>query len=132
VARIPQNMFVTCFYAILEPKSGTLSYANAGHNLPYLWHGGDAVELRARRMPLGLIPGMGCEEKEAVLREGDSVLFYSDGLVEALRVSPGELTSRTTSKRETSPIEATYSFKAHSSLNRRARERVRSHYDYET
>ena len=36
VARIPQNMFVTCFYAILDPKSATLSYANAGHDLPYL------------------------------------------------------------------------------------------------
>jgi predicted ester cyclase len=31
VARIPPNMFVTCFYAILEPKRGSLRYANAGH-----------------------------------------------------------------------------------------------------
>jgi steroid delta-isomerase-like uncharacterized protein len=80
---IPSDMFVTCFYAILEPKRGTLSYANAGHDLPYLWHGGDAEELRARGMPLGLMSEMSYEEKEAVLREGDSVLFYSDGLVEA-------------------------------------------------
>jgi serine phosphatase RsbU (regulator of sigma subunit) len=48
LARIPPNMFVTCFYAILEPNSGILSYANAGHDLPYLWHGGEAEELRAR------------------------------------------------------------------------------------
>jgi serine phosphatase RsbU (regulator of sigma subunit) len=83
VARIPPNMFVTCFYAILDPKSGTLRYANAGHDLPYLWHGGDAEELRARGMPLGLMPGMGYEEKEIVLEPGDSALLYSDGLVEA-------------------------------------------------
>jgi predicted ester cyclase len=36
LARIPTNMFVTCFYAILEPQSSSLSYANAGHDLPYL------------------------------------------------------------------------------------------------
>ncbi len=83
-ARIPANMFVTCFYAILEPKSGLFSYANAGHDLPYLWHGGNEVEeLRARGMPLGLMPGMSYEEGEASLREGNCVLFYSDGLVEA-------------------------------------------------
>jgi serine phosphatase RsbU (regulator of sigma subunit)/predicted ester cyclase len=83
VARIPQNMFVTCFYAILEPKSATLSYANAGHDPPYLQRRGEAEELRARGMPLGLMPGMGYEEKEIVLDSGEAALFYSDGLVEA-------------------------------------------------
>jgi predicted ester cyclase len=84
VARIPSNMFVTCFYAILDPKSATLSYANAGHDLPYMRHSdGDAEELRARGMPLGLMLGMVYEEVEVSLREGKSVLFYSDGLVEA-------------------------------------------------
>jgi serine phosphatase RsbU (regulator of sigma subunit) len=80
---IPANMFVTCFYAILDPKSGTLSYANAGHDLPYLHRNGAAEELRARGMPLGLMPGMGYEEKETILEAGESALFYSDGLVEA-------------------------------------------------
>ena len=85
LARIPPNMFVTCFYAILEPESGSLSYANAGHDLPYLRRGGggDAEELRARGMPLGLMPGMGYEEKETILQAGEAALFYSDGLVEA-------------------------------------------------
>jgi serine phosphatase RsbU (regulator of sigma subunit) len=83
-ARIPQNMFVTCFYAILDPKSATLSCANAGHDLPYLRRrGGDCEELRARGMPLGLMPGMSYEEKEIVLDAGEAALFYSDGLVEA-------------------------------------------------
>jgi len=85
VADIPPNMFVTCLYAILDPKSGSLRYANAGHDLPYLRHhgGGDAEELRARGMPLGLMPNTRYEEKEAVLALGDNALFYSDGLVEA-------------------------------------------------
>ena len=80
---IPPNMFVTCFYAILEPENSSLRYANAGHDLPYLWYGGGCEELRARGMPLGLMPGMGYEEGEASLREDHGVLFYSDGLVEA-------------------------------------------------
>jgi serine phosphatase RsbU (regulator of sigma subunit) len=85
VAEIPPNMFVTCLYAILDPKSGSLRYANAGHDLPYLRHhgGGDAEELRARGMPLGLMSNTRYEEKEAMLALGDNALFYSDGLVEA-------------------------------------------------
>jgi serine phosphatase RsbU (regulator of sigma subunit)/predicted ester cyclase len=82
-ARIPPNMFVTCFYCILDLSSARLRYANAGHDLPYVWHGGDAEELRARGMPLGLMPRMGYKEKEVVLDAGDSAFFYSDGLVEA-------------------------------------------------
>ena len=82
-ARIPPNMFVTCFYAILKPESATLRYANAGHDLPYLHRNGDAEELRARGMPLGLMPGMSYEEGEVSLAKGNCVLFYSDGLVEA-------------------------------------------------
>jgi len=80
---IPSNMFVTCFYAILDPNSGSLSYANAGHDLPYVHRNGEAEELRATGMPLGLMPGMSYEEGEASLGEGGCVLFYSDGLVEA-------------------------------------------------
>ena len=83
VTDIPPNMFVTCFYAILDPESGTLSYANAGHDLPYLWRRGDADELRATGMPLGLMPGMSYEQKEIGLDCGQGVFFYSDGLVEA-------------------------------------------------
>src|SRR5215211_6492104 len=82
-ARIPSNMFVTCFYAILDPKYGTLKYANAGHDLPYLWRGGNAHELRATGMPLGLMPWMSYEQKEIELDCGQGVFFYSDGLVEA-------------------------------------------------
>jgi serine phosphatase RsbU (regulator of sigma subunit) len=83
VTDIPSNMFVTCFYAVLDPNSGHLVYANAGHDMPYLHRNGDAEELRARGMPFGLMPGMSYEEKETTLRAGEAALFYSDGLVEA-------------------------------------------------
>jgi serine phosphatase RsbU (regulator of sigma subunit) len=80
---IPSNMFVTCFYGVLDPSSDTFTYANSGHDLPYLHRKGEAEELRARGMPLGLMSSMGYEEMELVLEPGDRVLFYSDGLVEA-------------------------------------------------
>jgi predicted ester cyclase len=83
LARIPPNMFVTCFYAILDPKSGSLIYANAGHDMPYLCRSGNVEELRARGMPLGLMPGMVYEEKETIVEVDEAALFYSDGLVEA-------------------------------------------------
>jgi serine phosphatase RsbU (regulator of sigma subunit) len=84
LTRIPPNMFVTCFYAILEPENGRLTYANAGHDLPYLRRrGGACEELMARGMPLGIMAGMNYEEKETILDAGEAALFYSDGLVEA-------------------------------------------------
>jgi serine phosphatase RsbU (regulator of sigma subunit) len=84
LARIPPNTFVTCFYAILDPKSGRLLYANAGHNLPCCRHKHAAsTDLSARGMPLGVMGGMSYEENETLLEEGEGVLFYTDGLVEA-------------------------------------------------
>jgi serine phosphatase RsbU (regulator of sigma subunit)/predicted ester cyclase len=81
---IPSEMFVTCFYAILDPRSRHLIYANAGHDMTYhRRRNGDAEELRARGMPLGLMPEMSYEEKETILQAGEAALLYSDGLVEA-------------------------------------------------
>jgi serine phosphatase RsbU (regulator of sigma subunit)/anti-sigma regulatory factor (Ser/Thr protein kinase) len=80
---IPQRMFVTCLYALLDPESGQLQYANAGHDLPYRRLETGVDELKARGMPLGLMQGMNYEEKEITLEPGQTVLFHSDGLVEA-------------------------------------------------
>src|ERR687891_1022233 len=80
---MPAKMFVTCLYGVLDPETGRLRFANAGHDLPYVKTADGVVELRARGMPLGLMPGMSYEEKEAVLEPGDSVLLHSDGVVEA-------------------------------------------------
>src|ERR1035437_1855380 len=80
---MPARMFVTCLYMVLEPETGKVVYANAGHNLPYVRTANGVIELRATGMPLGLLPGMDYPEHEAVLAPGESVLLYSDGLVEA-------------------------------------------------
>ncbi len=80
---IPPNMFVTCLYMLLDPATGQLAFANAGHNLPYLRHSAGVSELHARGMPLGLLPGMEYEECAGYLGPGECLLLFSDGLVEA-------------------------------------------------
>jgi anti-sigma regulatory factor (Ser/Thr protein kinase) len=83
VPEIPPAMFVTCLYAIIDTEAGGVVLANAGHNLPYLHteHGG--MELRATGMPLGLMPGMGYDEKEYRLDVGEVMVLTSDGITEA-------------------------------------------------
>ncbi|CAN5184064.1 hypothetical protein BH20ACT16_BH20ACT16_16280 [soil metagenome] len=80
---MPEKMFVTCLYGVLDPATGQLRFANAGHDVPYVKTADGVQELRARGMPLGLLPGMRYEEKETTLRPGDSVLLHSDGIAEA-------------------------------------------------
>jgi serine phosphatase RsbU (regulator of sigma subunit)/anti-sigma regulatory factor (Ser/Thr protein kinase) len=82
-AEIPAHMFVTCLVALLDPRSGRLRYANAGHCLPLLKTADGVGELWATGMPLGAMPGMAYDEHETDLAPGDSLLLYSDGLVEA-------------------------------------------------
>jgi serine phosphatase RsbU (regulator of sigma subunit) len=82
-AEIPSKMFVTCFYTILDPSNGLMRYANAGHDLPYLRCKEGVSELRATGMPLGLMPGSHYEEHEVTIASGESLFFYTDGLVEA-------------------------------------------------
>ena len=76
------RMFATCFYGILDP-AGRLRFANAGHDIPYLSRAGEIVELRARGMPLGLMPEQTYPEREVIIDKNDAILFYTDGLVEA-------------------------------------------------
>jgi serine phosphatase RsbU (regulator of sigma subunit) len=80
---MPMNMFVTCQLAVLDPQNGQVCLANAGHNLPFQRTAGNVVELRPTGLPLGLFSGIVYEEVEIALGFGDSLLMYSDGLVEA-------------------------------------------------
>jgi serine phosphatase RsbU (regulator of sigma subunit) len=80
---IPDHMFVTCLAIVLDPDSGSVVFANAGHNVPYVKGPDGVVELKARGMPLGLMPGMDYEERKADIPPGHSVLLHSDGLAEA-------------------------------------------------
>jgi GAF domain-containing protein len=77
------KMFVTCFYGLLDPGSGKLRYANAGHDLPYRRQADAVWELRATGMPLGWMPARHYEEHEVTVAPDECILFFSDGLVEA-------------------------------------------------
>ena len=80
---MPSNMFVTCLFALLDPVSGRLRFANAGHDLPYLRTSGGVTELRATGMPLGIMADSRYAEAETVLGPGEDLLLHSDGLAEA-------------------------------------------------
>jgi serine phosphatase RsbU (regulator of sigma subunit)/anti-sigma regulatory factor (Ser/Thr protein kinase) len=87
---IPAHMFVTCLYALLDPRTGKIRFANAGHNLPYVRSDEGVMDLKATGMPLGLMPGSKYEETEATLGAGEIMLLHSDGLAEA-HSSTGEM-----------------------------------------
>jgi len=80
---MPPNMFVTCLYGLLDPASGILRFANAGHNLPIKVAQGIVQKLPATGMPLGLLPGMTYQENETCLQPGSGLLLYTDGITEA-------------------------------------------------
>ena len=82
-ADIPAHMFVTCLALVLDPVSGQVEFANAGHDVPYVRTRAGVRELRARGMPLGLMPGMDYEEMTFQFEPGDCALLHSDGLAEA-------------------------------------------------
>lgn len=81
-AQIPPGMFVTCFFAILDPAAGRLRFANAGQCAPQLRGPEGVTELRARGWPLGMLPGRAYDEGEITFAPGSTVVCFSDGLTE--------------------------------------------------
>ncbi|PMP74927.1 MAG: stage II sporulation protein E [Chloroflexus aggregans] len=80
------GLFVTCFYALLDPSTGHLTYANGGHNYPLLYQRatGQVTPLAAQGIVLGIIPDPQFTPGEIILEPGDVVLFYTDGITEAM------------------------------------------------
>jgi sigma-B regulation protein RsbU (phosphoserine phosphatase) len=80
----PVNKFVSFFYAVLDSSDNRLTYCNAGHNPPVLVRaGGASCELNAAGAVLGQFPDWVYEQSDVQLRTGDTLLLFTDGLVEA-------------------------------------------------
>jgi sigma-B regulation protein RsbU (phosphoserine phosphatase) len=80
------SLFATLFYARLSTGSGELTYVNAGHNPPLLYRAQqDEIQLLKRTgLPLGIEISSTYEERTVVLQPGDFILFYTDGIIEAV------------------------------------------------
>jgi sigma-B regulation protein RsbU (phosphoserine phosphatase) len=81
-----QGMFVTVFFGILDPATATLSFCNAGHNLPYVVSGTAGVTALdgARGKPLGIRPTFTYQTATLTLTPGDCLFVYTDGVTEAM------------------------------------------------
>ncbi len=80
------DQFVTVFYGILDPKTGSLTYCNAGHNPPYIFREDDpenTVRMIRTGMALGVMEGMDWTQKTVQLEPGDLFIAYSDGITDA-------------------------------------------------
>jgi phosphoserine phosphatase RsbU/P len=79
------DLFVTAFYANWEPYRERLTYANAGHNPPLLLrHTGRTQQLRGDGIAMGVLEHVEIAQHEVQLRPGDTVIYYTDGVTEAV------------------------------------------------
>ncbi len=87
LADTQSGLFVSVFYGVIDPFAGALTYANAGHNPPYLLrnHGSASTELLKRTgMVLGVLDGVEWQAVTVPMQPGDMLVAYSDGVSDAL------------------------------------------------
>jgi len=85
-SRIPKPMFVAFCFAVIDPNSKEMRFANAGCFDPVLCQNGSIIQLRVEgtRIPLGRFADIAYQDIQRELRQGDIILFYSDGIEEAM------------------------------------------------
>ncbi|MGC9334492.1 MAG: PP2C family protein-serine/threonine phosphatase, partial [Anaerolineae bacterium] len=80
------TMFVSVFYGILDPRTGQLTYCNAGHNPPYILRAGSEGQIQALNktgMVVGAMAGVSWEQRAVQLDQGDMLVLYTDGVTDA-------------------------------------------------
>jgi len=82
----PESMFITAVYAVLDTQKGELLYANAGHNLPFVFRTAQGVVERLPKgsMALGVIPEVKFTDHVFQLEPGDALLLYTDGACDTM------------------------------------------------
>lgn len=83
------DQFVTVFYGVLDPETGRMIYANAGHNPPLIT-GSQSLALTKTGIPLGMFEDMAWESAQAQLAPGDTVTMFTDGIPEAQNLGEEE------------------------------------------
>lgn len=85
----PMDLFVTVFYCIFDPVSGRLTYANGGHNPPFLRRADGSVELLSGRggRVLGAMPGARFLAHSLDMTPGDRIVLFTDGVTEAFNLA---------------------------------------------
>ncbi|NTV62275.1 MAG: SpoIIE family protein phosphatase, partial [Oscillochloris sp.] len=83
------NMFITLFYGVLDPKSGDLSYVNAGHNPPLIVDilAQGIHELSEGTLPIGIMASQEFEVQHASIAPGERLILFSDGITEAMNTA---------------------------------------------
>ncbi len=90
-ANCPSNRFITFFFCVLDPSSGELAFANAGHNPPIIMRSnGEHQMLEGGGPVLGILPIAPYKEMRASLQPGDLLVIYSDGVTEANNINHDE------------------------------------------
>lgn len=82
--RPSKKMFVTAFYAIYDARDRSMTFSNAGNPLPMETRGSSTGRLEAKGVSLGMFPTMGYEENTGRLKDGELIVFYSDGAEDAI------------------------------------------------
>jgi serine phosphatase RsbU (regulator of sigma subunit) len=85
---IKKGMFVALVYAVLDPRQKTMTLANAGQTQPILCkndqHEPAHIDTTGDKFPMGIIKDCDYQETQMPLRQGDTIVFYTDGIVEAV------------------------------------------------
>jgi phosphoserine phosphatase RsbU/P len=87
-----RGMFVTVFYAEIDPQTGVVTYVNCGHNPPYWYHANNQLisELGPTGPVLGINESMQFKQEQISIDHGDMIMLYTDGITEAFNENDQE------------------------------------------